>query len=123
MNKYRICWSKAYTCSGETVMEADSITDAHSKADDEIGNWEGSRQYHPEDNDIDVFPMVTEIRVPISDTVVTLDGEGNGTITSGIGEDSIESVILAHACAGIDVTAPAYLEGIETAIQAIADNE
>jgi hypothetical protein len=32
--------------------------------------------------------------------------------------DAIESLILAHACAGIDVSDPAYLEGIERAIKA-----
>lgn len=36
--------------------------------------------------------------------------------------DGIESMILAHACAGIDVEAPAYLEGIETAVNACANN-
>ena len=30
--------------------------------------------------------------------------------------DMIESIILAHAIAGIDIEEPAYLEGIETAI-------
>ena len=34
--------------------------------------------------------------------------------------DALESLILAHACAGIDVASPAYLEGIETALDAIA---
>jgi hypothetical protein len=36
--------------------------------------------------------------------------------------DGIESLILAHACAGIDITTPAYIEGIETAVQACAEN-
>ena len=36
--------------------------------------------------------------------------------------DGITSMILAHACAGIDVESPAYLEGIETAVQAIGNN-
>ncbi len=31
----------------------------------------------------------------------------------------LESIILAHACAGIDVASPAYVEGIETAVEAI----
>jgi len=31
--------------------------------------------------------------------------------------DAIESLILAHACAGIDISVPAYIEGIETAVQ------
>jgi len=34
--------------------------------------------------------------------------------------DALESVVLAHACAGIDIQAPAYVEGVETAIAAIA---
>jgi CheY-specific phosphatase CheX len=32
--------------------------------------------------------------------------------------DGLTSMILAHYCAGIDVTTPAYLEGIETAVNA-----
>ncbi len=34
--------------------------------------------------------------------------------------DALESIILAHAMAGIDITTPAYLEGIETACGACA---
>lgn len=33
--------------------------------------------------------------------------------------EAIESLILAHACAGVDVESPAYIEGINTAIEAI----
>jgi hypothetical protein len=36
--------------------------------------------------------------------------------------DGIESLILAHACAGVDVTSPAYLEGVETAVEAVANH-
>lgn len=32
--------------------------------------------------------------------------------------DAIESMVLAHHCAGIDVSSPAYVEGIETAVDA-----
>ena len=32
--------------------------------------------------------------------------------------DGIESMILAHAIAGIDIESPAYIEGIETAVEA-----
>lgn len=72
--------------------------------------------------------------------VVELTGDGGGSITSDLHElpteggieeekltadynhmmDALESTILAHACAGIDITTPAYLEGIETACQACA---
>lgn len=36
--------------------------------------------------------------------------------------DGIESLVLAHACAGVDVQSPAYIEGIETAVDAIANS-
>ena len=61
------------------------------------------------------------------------DGEGKvtGEILSGFADaaepfdagveevDFIESLILAHACAGVDVEAPAYITGLETALEAI----
>lgn len=33
--------------------------------------------------------------------------------------DAIESLILAHFCAGVDIQNNAYLEGIEVAVEAI----
>lgn len=36
--------------------------------------------------------------------------------------DSIESMVLGHFCAGVDVDAYAYLVGIETAVQATGNN-
>jgi hypothetical protein len=36
--------------------------------------------------------------------------------------DAIESMTLAHACAGIDVTDPRYIKGLRTALRACADN-
>ena len=36
--------------------------------------------------------------------------------------DAIESIILAHACAGVDISSPAYVEGIETAVIACGNN-
>ncbi len=33
--------------------------------------------------------------------------------------DGIESLVLAHACAGIDVSSKEYVEGIQTAIDAV----
>lgn len=32
--------------------------------------------------------------------------------------DAIETLVLAHAVAGVDVSSPAYVEGIETAVEA-----
>lgn len=36
--------------------------------------------------------------------------------------DGIEALILAHGCAGVNITSPAYLEAIETAVDAVANN-
>ena len=36
--------------------------------------------------------------------------------------DGIESMILAHACAGIDINSPEYIEGIKTAVESCSNN-
>ena len=36
--------------------------------------------------------------------------------------DAIESMILAHACAGIDIESDAYIKGIETAVESVSNN-
>jgi hypothetical protein len=36
--------------------------------------------------------------------------------------DGLEALILGHVCAGIDVSAPAYIAGITSAIDAITNN-
>lgn len=35
--------------------------------------------------------------------------------------DAIESMVLAHAIAGIDINTPEYLEGLEVAVMAVTD--
>ncbi|MEE9540814.1 MAG: hypothetical protein V3V85_04885 [Candidatus Thorarchaeota archaeon] len=81
------------------------------------------------------------IKLPCFGIVVELDDTmvGFGGITSDLGEEpsdpmspdgseyngaihAIESLILAHAVAGIDIESPAYMEGIETAVDAIGNN-
>jgi len=48
--------------------------------------------------------------------------ERDGFVAYNGGVDAITSMILAHAIAGIDIETPAYIEGIETAIQALGNN-
>jgi len=36
--------------------------------------------------------------------------------------NGLEAVVLGHACAGVDIESPAYIEGIESAAEAIANN-
>lgn len=80
-----------------------------------------------------------KINFPIRDIVIELgqpDPDNPGAflggkiISGGLNEDdcynyinyymmdAIESVILAHACAGIDIINPAYLKGIKTVVDA-----
>ena len=79
------------------------------------------------------------IQLPVYGIIITLGPENpdfadtylGGTITSDLHEkgesafnsaiDGIESMILACACAGLDVESAAFLEAIETAVEA-ADN-
>lgn len=35
--------------------------------------------------------------------------------------DGLESLVLAHACSGVDVSAPQYVEGVKNAMDAIAN--
>jgi hypothetical protein len=80
--------------------------------------------------------MENVIELPIFGIVVTLiDGGGSITTTElqtehhdeedelyNAAMDGIESMILAHACAGIDITTPAYIIGIKDAVNACAHN-
>ena len=70
--------------------------------------------------------------------VIELDGEGGGQILASdlkkdpmrhddniaynAAMDALESTILAHACAWIDVCSPEYLIGLQTTVEACADN-
>ena len=96
----------------------------------------------PTDRDDAAPATARTIRLPCYGITIRLDSEntgerpGCGTITSELKEaeedgegmqfnaamDGLESLILAHACAGIDVQSPAYVEGIETAVDAISNN-
>ncbi len=54
------------------------------------------------------------------DTDLHEDGEDHDDYNMAI--DGLESLILAHACAGVDVEDPRYVEGVGTAIEAIVNN-
>ena len=99
--------------------------------------------------DSPVLERVEPIQLPCYGIVVELTGDGGGSITSEMHDkpnydecsnkadrqeeyestlryngaiDGIESMVLAHAMAGIDITTPAYIEGIETAEQGAGNN-
>lgn len=75
-------------------------------------------------------------KLPCFGIIVQFDPEtGAGTIVSDlyvsrtendepnthlkVAIDALEALILAHACAGVDVQSPGYIEGIETAVEAV----
>jgi len=86
------------------------------------------------------------IELPCYGIKVSLTGNGGGSVTSDLHEspeyeaddfdpedahgcfdynnmmEGIEAMILGHAIAGIDITTPAYIEGIESAVQGCANN-
>jgi hypothetical protein len=37
--------------------------------------------------------------------------------------DAIQNIVLAHAVAGIDIESPAYLDGIETAVDSVSNTQ
>lgn len=57
------------------------------------------------------------------------ESEDRGTIqavqddsAAGASADAVEAMILAQACAGIDIGSPAYRESLKAAVEAIANN-
>lgn len=82
------------------------------------------------------------IKLPIYDIVLNIDGNRGGIASSlcdverepnhgfcdcpdcleelhEAAMNAIESLILAHAIGGVDVESPAYIKGIQTAVDAI----
>jgi hypothetical protein len=79
-----------------------------------------------------------EINLPKYGIQVTLDADDSGTITSDLhvevgrnlvadelynsAMDGIESLILACACAGIDIEDERFIEAITTSVESVANN-
>jgi hypothetical protein len=57
MEKYAVKWSKAYYAHGEVIIEANSRVEAEEIAEDNIGDYEGSMQYNPDQNYIEAFEL------------------------------------------------------------------
>ena len=54
MSKYKVAWSKTYHVSGEVEIEAVSEAHAVQKVEDEMWGYEGSMQYDPKYDYIEV---------------------------------------------------------------------
>ena len=64
MSKYKVAWSKTYHVSGEVEIEAVSEAHAVQRVEDEMGGYEGSMQYDPKYDYVEVVEevgMVAEV--------------------------------------------------------------
>lgn len=52
--EYQVEWSKTYYRSGTETIMAFSIEEAERLARERIGDWEGSSEYDPDGDEIDV---------------------------------------------------------------------
>lgn len=129
--------------------EADDEIEAQvyiGRLDRAIGDIQSVRaalraQSHPGPQDSGTDKRDVTIRIALDSDWIELamsyadaHGRRSGTVTSSLhtseqdGEefnaamDAIESMVLAHACAGIDVTESRYVEGVRTCIDACANN-
>ena len=76
--------------------------------------------------------MKKVIKLPIDNIVVTIEDNhcfissdlSDGTISSeyDVAAHIIESMIMAHAAAGVDIESPEYVSGIKTVIEAAANH-
>jgi hypothetical protein len=73
---------------------------------------------------LDVHGIVLELSEPNEDgdragkIIASQLTDGSEPKALAAALNALESILLAHACAGIDVSSPAYLCGFETAIDA-----
>jgi len=58
MSKYKVAWSKTYHVSGEVEIEAVSEAHAVQRVEDEMGGYEGSMQYDPKYDYVEVVEEV-----------------------------------------------------------------
>jgi len=57
MKKYAVTWSKTYYVHGEQIIEANSRVEAEEIAEDNIGDYEGSMQWNPDENTVEAFEL------------------------------------------------------------------
>jgi len=57
MKKYAVTWSKTYYAHGEKVVEANSRVEAEEMIEENIGDYEGSMQWNPNENTVEAFEL------------------------------------------------------------------
>ena len=100
----------------------------------------GERPVHSGTDGLKQMMKSIEIHLAGDSISLQLDGRGGGTIKStlhiseveaGFGAehranynsaiDGVEAAVLAHACAGVNVTHPDYVRGLVSALEAISN--
>jgi len=57
MKKFAVTWSKTYYSHGEQIIEANSRVEAEEIAEDNIGDYEGSMQWNPNETTVEAFEL------------------------------------------------------------------
>lgn len=55
MKKFAVSWCKTYYSHGETIIEANSRVEAEEIAENNIGDYEGSMQWNPDETTVEAF--------------------------------------------------------------------
>ena len=70
MKKYKVTWSKTYYASGEVEVEAESEMDAEIIAEENAGDYEGSMQYDPNGDYVQVVGEVKSITTQMAEDLL-----------------------------------------------------
>ena len=128
--------------------EADEEIDAHvymARLDRAVGDIQSVRDAFrqnldtgpcdskPDKRDVTLKLTLDSDWIELALTYANAQGRRSGSVASSLHSsdadddlfntaiDAVESMVLAHACAGIDVTAPRYVEGIRTCVESCAN--
>ncbi len=95
---------------------------------------DGPCDSQPDKRDVTLRFTLDNDWIELSLTYADAKGRRTGSVTSSLHSseegdkrfnaaiDAVESMVLAHACAGMDVTDPRYVDGIRTCVEACANN-
>jgi hypothetical protein len=64
--------------------------------------------------------LAGRIRSRLKEHLVSPDSRDEDELTIAV--DTIESLLLAHAVAGIDISSPAYVQGLRECLEAVANH-
>jgi hypothetical protein len=111
------------------IMDIESVRDAFKESPSPSASDSGTGT-----RDVTIRLALDADWIELSLTYADARGRRSGSVTSSLhtseedadefnaAMDAVESMVLAHACAGIDVTDPRYVEGVRTCVEACANN-